>query len=251
MSKIILGVPGAYEQPLEYGYRQGQGPFTRRTWKCTDIDPARALISQLLAAKYSYTVTEGPVPMVVAEVSNTNAVEPGTPEVPTNVWEKSVVAVQKDILETDYAKSVLNDADFVILNKYKKSGEPLSSADLATLGGGGGYGTQWYNAIKAGVTSTLVYQTILRHTQIVSSGYPLQWTTNNDGRILTTAQLTSLEGLPSDLKFAIPASSFGATYLTGWLKIPATVQTSSPDKWIVTQEFQFGEWLNLIYDAAA
>lgn len=249
--KIVIGLNGASEQPLEWGYVQGRGPFHRRTFKCTTTAQADVIAGQLTAAGYSVTVTEGPTPMVVGEANTYPDTPPNDPTQVTDVWEKSVVAVQKDILETDYAKSVLNDADFPILNEYKKTGAELSAADLAILGGGAGYGTQWYNALKAGVTSTLVYQTILRHTQTVGSAYPLSWTITNDGRVLTTAQLTTLEGLPNPLRFALPASSFGTTYLTGWLKIPATIQQSSGDKWIVTQEFQYGEWLNLIYDAAA
>jgi hypothetical protein len=247
MSAIIIGIPGAHEQPVVYGYNQQRGYFTRRIWKCTDKESARALIPQLLAAKYSYEITEGAIPMVTAEVSTIEGAGGNTPEVPIDTWEKTVVVVQKDILETAQAKSELNANDFEVLAEAKANGGKITDAQNASLSANG---SQYYEAILAGVTSQTVYQTILRHIQTVSTGYPLQWTTTNDGRILTNAQLVSFEGLPSDLKFTLPTSSFSASFLIGWLKVPATIQQSGNTNWVVTQEYQYGEWTPLLYGAA-
>ena len=246
MSKIIIGAPGAHEQPKQYGFRQQGGHFTRRIWKCTDIESAQALIPGLLDARYSYTITEGPIPTVEAEISSIAGGDNNEVEVPTDSWEKTSVAVNIDVLDTPYARNNLNDFDFETFNEYKKTGAPLTSAEKTGLGA---YGLRWYNMIASGVTSKTVFQPVLRHTQIVSSGYPLNWPDTNSEKILTNAQL-SAEGLPGDLRFSIPSSGTDTDVIIGWLKLPATIQSSGNGTWVVTQEYQYGRWIDLIYEWA-
>lgn len=249
--KIIRGIHGVIEQKPRITYTQGKGWSTARVFHCTDVTAAQMLNAQLITAGYNTNRTIGdPVDVIEATISRDDLSGGGgtTVEVPTNTWEKTVVSVQKDILETADAAANLNDNDREILSKAKANGGSISDAEYSSLSLNG---VEYYNAIISGVTSKTIYQTILRHIQVVSTGYPLAWTITNDGNVLSNAQLTSLEGMPNDLRFAIPASSLAGDFLTGWLKIPATVQQSGNNTWTVTQEFQFGEWLPLLYSVAA
>lgn len=245
MSKV-LGVPGAHEQPKQYGYSQQNGHFTRRIWHCTNIESAQALIPQLLAAKYSYTITEGVTPRVEAEIASVASGDTSTPEIPVDVWEKSVVADNIDVLATPYAQNNLNEFDIETINDYKKTGTPLTSAQKTGLGA---YGLRWYNLVAGGTTNKTIYAPVLRHTQQVSAGYPLNWPNINVEKVLTNAQLTTLEGLPSDLKFGLPTSGTDTDVIIGWLKLPATIQQNGRG-WIVTQEYQYGRWVDLLYEWA-
>lgn len=248
--KIIRGIKGVIEQKPRITFTQGRGWSTARVFHCTDVAAAQMLNAQLITAGYNTTRTIGdPVDIIEATISRDDLSGGGgtTTEVPTNTWEKTVVTVQKDILETAYAKSQLNDNDFEVLTKAKANGGEITDAEFESLSLNG---QDFYQAIVSGVTSFTIYQPILRHVQVVSTGYPLNWPTTNDGRILTNAQLVSLEGLPNDLRFALPGSVFSADFLVGWLKIPATIQQSGISNWTVTQEFQYGEWLPLLYGAA-
>lgn len=254
MSNVIQGVKSAIQQPSSYGYIPGRGYHSRLRWKITNPSDIPALLGQLIAAGYSYDVSpeaDGAVTVVEATsqpASDTNG-DPATTPL-AEIWERDSVTTEKELIES----SIFNSIATYQKSEIKKAAESgsrslptyVDTADKLTL----------YNLIAAGVKTVRVSSPLVRRTRITASSYTVKASDTNMGKILSTAQMTSLELAPSTVLFSLPASGSatgadGVAKTSGWYKKPAKVSQQGDGRWQIVQEYEFDLWATAIYSLAS
>jgi hypothetical protein len=250
-SPVINGQLGAHEQPWRYGYDQS-GPYFIQSWHGT---------RSAIAAQYSLCVAAGAicevrqgigVDILEARFGNTDGAGGGGEQV-VNTWEFFANTLEKDILEADQTSiAAVTEANRgVIRHRLDNPGEDPAMAFVAD-------GTQttaealWKLMLK-GVRAVRVLQPILRHTQTVISSYTIKASLTNVGKILTNAQITSLEDMPLSVLFNLPADGVAKTgYTWGWYKCHPTARTAVGQKVQIEQEWEYGHWeTSLLYSVAS
>jgi len=163
-----------------------------------------------------------------------------------NIWELQPNMVEKDVLDADIS---INDLTVAQKDAIKLA---ISSNAVGSLSGNS---LKFYKLLRAGVSSIRVFEPVLRHSLTVRSDYSVAVSLSNVGRIFTTSQLSSFEGVPSILLFNLPS---GSTYRTdalsvgyGWLKKYPSVTQISGGKWQIVQEWEYGCWSTDLYTGAS
>lgn len=262
MSKIITGRVGAIEQPLTFGFSQSRGDFQRRTWKCTSVDAARALIPQLIEGGYSYELTEGPVPILTAELAaapGTGGGGGGSEEVPTDNWELVPNVVEKDIIDSNVAGvQDISQSNLESLRKFIQTPEEGRSPSFTGTAQQQAACAALYLQMQKGLRSIRIYQPILRFTRSVSRNWQTKASTANVGNILSNSFLLSSPadgaGLPSGFLVALNAPPFSNSttgYMPntkwGWLKGYPSISLASYNRIQTTQDWEWGLWSTLVY----
>jgi hypothetical protein len=118
----------------------------------------------------------------------------------------------------------------------------LPSADYQTA-------KAMYYAMKNGFDTFPQEATTVRHSLVTSSQWPQQAAYNNVGRIISTASMYSIEGVPVNIFFEVPATPVPGVFLVtpgdlvyGWKKIRPDVTRLNKWKWRIQQNYQFGLW---------
>ena len=106
-----------------------------------------------------------------------------------------------------------------------------------------------YLLLKAGMESFPVEASTIRHTMLTSNQWTAQASFINQGRIISSPSMYSVEGVPGTLLFQVPTLPSPLQYIEivgdlqyGWRKICPHVSRLSRMKWRITQNYQFGLW---------
>lgn len=253
----INGVKGAFEQPIRFGYNDS-GPYTIRSWR-GDFAAISQLVPQLNAAGGLWEIKDTHTHTNV-ELECRFASEPGQNpdvEVPVDEWEFFAQKIEKDILESDIAlvSNLSNQDKQNIRNAIQDPGS-LQDFQNPTFEQTT-EGTLVYSLMVAGVKSVRVNAPTLRHTMTVSNSYPVKATLDRVGKIIPTASMASLEGIPASVLFILPDDTStringegnytGPTLRYGWYKNHPTVRGGPYHKSQIEQEWEYGLWPVDIY----
>ena len=254
MSNIIQGVQSAIPQPSTYGYTPGRGYHQRLRWKITNPADIPALLGQLIAAGYAYDVSpeaDGAITVVEATsqpAQDTNGDPASTPL--AEIWERDSMTTEKDLLQCDLNSfaQILPYRKLLIQKAIDdKTALDSSVTDPAEL--------DLYALLAHGVKSVRVSSPVVRRTRITASSYTVKASDTNMGKILTTAQMTSLENAPSTVLFNLPSSgsvnASGVTAQSGWYKKPAKVAQQGDGRWQIVQEYEYDIWATRLYASAS
>lgn len=258
----IVGQKGAFRQPARWG-RTEQGQFYEWVYKGTKNEvAAQAALLDSQGFLYEVDETFGTATLTARLPYNPNAGGGGT-EAPVDLWEFVSGREQKDILEADVPSGItatLSQKNIELLRKlmqdppsgtasgvYNAESNPEGSVAQSNFTDGSPTNAfTIYNLMKAGVRSAIVQTPTLRHTQTVSNNWAIPAANTNVGRVISTASIVSLEGVPSNLLFnlpnAVPASFLTISVGYGWLKHGPNVQQISGRKWQLVQEWEYGLW---------
>lgn len=245
MSVIVLGVEGMHEQPVSYGWDPTTGPFTVRSWHGQETFAA-SLTAQLRAAGLQYEVENGPgkTAKVRARVSKD---EDGSEEQPINNWEVGVNRVEQSL----YKFYKVQNLGQTKVGELKQAVEETDPSDLDPNGDQ----PTAYNHFIFGTDSTIVEQSVIRHTQTVSQSYSRTIAQSNVGKIFTPAQMLSLAGAPSNVlgtaETAPDTTAYGFTTIFGYRKAKPTMSQQAGNKWQIVTEYEEGLWSLWLHEAAS
>lgn len=265
MSNTVVGLQTQQEQPASWGWVVGRGGSLKRSWKVSDASQIGGLISYIIGTGGGYQVTpqaDGAVWLVEANYETDSSGNTGpTSSVPTTplseIWERDIKPSEKDLLEANVAiVNNLGNTDKKLikqgLDEHIVPDEiAFTSSDALTL----------YTLMYNGVKTWMVYQPVIRRTRMTANNYTVPESDTNVGKILTKAQMTSLEGAPPVILFDLPAS--GTSYRTtstnaadinltlAYLKMPARVTQQGDGKWQILQEWDYGAWPSALFTAAS
>lgn len=264
------GQKGAFKQPARWG-RSEQGQFYEWVYEGTKAEvAAQAAIFDSLNYIYDVEETYGKARLTVRLSYNPFTGGGGT-EAPVDQWEFISGREQKDILEADVITGItatLSQKNIELLRKliqdppagtaagnYNAESNPEGSVTTACFTDGNPTNAlTLYNLMKAGIRSAIVQTPTLRHTQTVSNNWAVPAANTNVGRIISTASIVTLEGVPSGLLFnlpnAVPAAFQTIAVVYGWLKHGPNVQQIAGRKWQLTQEWEYGLWPTAIFNSA-
>ncbi len=207
-------------------------------------------------------------------------------ETPENIWELDPQDEPKDLLSADWSNTSLGAS----LSKKTREQIPVmlqfaASNNLATWHDGGtAYGYQingWvfidpqpadtnevvylpaadaadaqsiFLLLKAGITTYPTEASVIRHSQVTSNLYAVQANYSNIGRIISSGSMTTIEGTPSNLLFAVPNTPSPQQFIEtpgdlqyGWRKVRPAVSRLSRMKWRFVQNYQLGLWTTKLY----
>ncbi len=243
----INGQKGAYAQPIVYG-RDGNGRYTIKKFAGTRSE-IQQLIPQVEQGGATWTINEsvsGANDVMEARFP-VDLISVTIPEAPINDWEYFSGKSQKDLLEADVPIiNALTENEKIGLAQYMADPGPdttparTPASDYDKL----------FKQVQRGLKSAQVRTPTLRHTQTVSNTYAIQVSFANVGRLLSTASLISLEGVPTDLLFNLPTGTTtieDAAY--SWLKGDPTVRIAAGRRIQIEQEWEYDLWSTIVYQA--
>jgi hypothetical protein len=281
---------GVWLQPgLSFGFEESGG-FNRFTIAGTDQEVADYInAGNLNGWNYTLENLKGGLAKVNVSAGWTNQ---GGSEVPENIWELDPAETDKDLLDADFPNGSIAglSAAFSTVSDMVSSGTNYNWVDasqtastydaslpaygfddlpnpLRTDGSGqlddplnislpsADYASakSLYFLIKkhAGFP---IEASIIRHTQLVSSLYPVQASFNNCNRIISSANMIAIEGMPNGLLFSVPSEPSPAQFIEtpgdlqyGWRKVRPAITRLSRIKWRIVQNYQFGLWAVKLY----
>jgi len=244
---IINGIKGAYLQPVEYG-EDSSGPYTIVRAQGTRNE-IKQLIAQLRQQHAQWSIKEGysgAADVLEARIP-APAISITEPEIPVNDWELFNQGAEKDILEADVSiinSLTANEKDG--LSQYMSDPGP----DTTPARTPGSDYDRLFDQIQAGLRSVEIVAPVLRHTQTVSANWTVKAALTNVGRLLSTATLESSEGVPVDVLFELPSGTTTRPDMAyAWKKEFPTVRVSANNKRQIEQEFKYGLWSTLLYQA--
>ena len=260
MSNVVVGTQAVIQQAGSYGYTKGKGGYTKVKYSVTNPAEVAGLLYQLLAFGYSYDVTPGADgAYTIVEASADTNVSPSNPAGETKTteplaetWERDSVSTEKDILQSNLEdiNSILPYKKLLIQkcidDKTDMDGSLTSNAEKAV-----------YNLMADGVKSVRVFSPVVRRTRLTSSTYQVVVSDRNMGKILSTAQMTTLEEAPDSVLFELPetesqnAPTLGVERRSGWFKKPARVNQQGDGRWQIVQEYEFDYWSKYLYEDAS
>lgn len=252
MANTIVGDQNPIQQGIGYTKRLGGTSTQRQVWKITDSADVATLVSALVASGYSYSVqydgqictVEGTLDYVPGYSSTTTPL--------TTIWERDIRVTEKDLLESN--NTLVATASMTELHKatiligLKDDVQPAAT-------GLTGNPLKVYTLMFNKVKTVLVYQPVIRRTKICANSYATAESDTNMGKVLSASQMSSLEGAPGGLLYALPSSGTSSIRTdfainVGYLKMPCRVQQQGDGRWQITQEWDYGEWAADLYTAA-
>jgi hypothetical protein len=253
MANIIVGDQNPVQQGIRYE-RDANGRGRQvQTWKVTDSADVATLVSALISGGYSYALQyDGQICTVEGTLDYGSGFGSPTTTPLTTIWERDIRIHEKDLLASNNSL-VANGSVTEAHKKTILESLGLNVAPAAT--GLTSNALTVYTLMFNGVKSVLVYQPVIRRSKLCANSYATAESDTNMGKILTSAQMTSLEGAPGGLLYSLPASSAPSirtdlNLMLGYLKMPARVQQQGDGRWQITQEWDYGEWSTYLYTAA-
>ncbi len=102
--------------------------------------------------------------------------------------------------------------------------------------------------MKKGVRSAAVEIPTIRHTQTVSSLWPIKAGQTNVNAIYSTTTLIEVEAIPTAVLFEFPEGTSNKPGLAfGWRKKSPTVRVAPWKRYQIQQEFIYGQWPIIVY----
>lgn len=247
----------ATEQPLRYGYTIGSGPFTIRSHKGTRAQ-VEARIPEYLSQGFSYEVIqgEGNVWTIEGRAQIDGSGGAGSGFEVADKWELQPNKVAKDLLSSNSALVAGLTATNIRAIRHALAND---TPDGAAPSGLTGDALTVYTYMKAGFDQWTVHQPIMRHAISIPRNWSFAVNAGNIGKILTTTQLYTLEGLPNDFLFGLPAivaqlaaatRTDGISLITGWYKGFPTVEVTNQGRRDASIDYEFGLWPAAGYSAA-
>lgn len=263
--KINVG-PAGPAAWLQAGYKYGvndSGPFQSFSYRGTRAEVA-ALGPQFNVEGWTWAVTHEAAGLATLEAQAGFGGGPGyVDEEPENIWELDPNEVEKPLLEADFpfgSIGTITPENKAIIADALKRPDEFATSSPAFTGANIGGANSLYLLLRAEVQSFPVEASVIRHTQVVSNRYTVKTSYNNCNRIISTAAMTSVEGVPSDLLYNLPSEPSPTQYIEtpaspgiandlqyGWRKIRPAVTRMSRFKWRITQNYQFGLWAIKLY----
>jgi hypothetical protein len=267
-----------FQEGYSYG-RNDSGPF--QTWNTegwdADVD-ADAL--NFLLGGWTYTVIrmKGGKSRMEAHAGWTGG-QSYTSEVLENIWELDPNDEGKALLEADFPYGSINisyqktraaiallvddsgakwlpsppnlDMSFQLSSGVWYIFSPGTDTDtevyLPAADGPSAYSL--YCLLKAKVSEFPVEASVIRHTQLVSNQYTVQASFSNVKRIISSASMVSIEGVPTTLLFGVPNPQAPSQFIEvpgdlqyGWKKSRPGVTRLALFKWRIVQNWQLGLW---------
>ncbi len=241
----VNGQKGAYAQPSHFG-RSEAGAYTVKVWEgtLTEIYQIAAVCEQsggLWEITESFTGAKH-------RIECRFPIDFNTTETPVDGWETFGEEVEKDVLEADIAGiDSMDDGDKAIIRAVLDNG--VNSDDsLRQRLTDDPFSNELYNEVVYGLKAVRIVVQHLRHTQTVSTLYPVVAALSNVGKIISTASLRTFEAVPNTLVFNLASTTsnrVAAAY--GWYKKFPTVRISSGHRIQIEQEWEYGLWSKLVY----
>lgn len=257
MSATLLYNPtagaGLILQPDQRAYSPDRGFYIIRSWRGPTAS-ALAYETTLQTAGFEYVNdNRSPIATITAKIGYDDTTSPGSPEVPVNLWERNVNREQKTIYEHPRV-AALGIGYITAIREAVQNNETTVSA--STVDGGtvenDAIAHEVFDLIRKGVDSFPVWQPVVNQTQIVSSSYPRSAVTANVGKILTKAQMVSLEEAPEgvlDDKTVPDGLTSIARY--GYYKNEPQITQQANNKWHIVTQWEAGFWSTFLYENAS
>ena len=155
-------------------------------------------------------------------------------------WEISGNAKQIDLMSADITiVNALTAADRITIDEYGKG--TIAYADLSSAS------QEIVKLQTAGFGSVTVFPPVLRHTKLTRNDFTVRQSKTNVGKIYTTAQMYSIEGVPATLLVDLPSDSNPSrgdsiSVAYGWLKKFPTIEQVADGEWNIVQEYDYDLW---------
>jgi hypothetical protein len=260
-----LGTLAAVRQGRKFGWDLARGPYSVETWRGGE-DAIRAKASELANIGWSYDCVEGPgdppIWTLEARSSDTTGGGGGGGVEVTETWEVAPNKVAKPLLQADCTLiKGLSEKQIGYIQKYINNPELVKDGIIWTgTAPEQAASAKVYAMLRCGVEHYNVFQPVLRHTWVVPTNANPAFAFTNSGKLLTTAQLYSVENLPSNflLPLAEIATLFGTVTRTDgvalawrWYKNMPTLRMSTNGRKEVVGEWEFGLWSTDIYSVVS
>lgn len=160
-------------------------------------------------------------------------------------WEISGNSKQIPLMSANVsAVNSLTAADRITIDEYAKGS--IAYADLSAAS------KAIVDLQTAGFDSVQVFPPVLRHTKMTRNDYTVKQSKTNVGKIYTTAQMYSIEGVPATLLVDLPTDSNPSrgdsiSVAYGWLKKFPTIEQVADGEWNITQEYDYDLWPTSIF----
>jgi hypothetical protein len=240
---------------LQEGYSYGvndSGSFQRFVYRGTRTE-VEALAPQSNIAGWNWMVTRESHGMARLEAEAGFLGNSGDEEAQVeDVWELDPNETEKDLLDADFPFGSLAQISKVnkdrIADAIQRPGDFIDKSPAFT-GSNIGAAYSLYLLMKNGHKSFPVEATVIRRSRMVSNSYTVQASQLNCRRLLSAASLSSVEGVPGDILFSIPATPTVTQFIEtagdlqyGWRKLRPNVTRVTLSKWRIVQVWQFGLW---------
>lgn len=235
---INVGAPGLVELKPEREYNSVTGWRTVRRWRGLD-SAAEAFAPQLIADGLQFRLSPEDGPFTVVEAffpdAQDGAAEPEDPNTLQVVeWELDGNDLEKDIF-THPKFLALVTGDQQALRKYRN--DEIGVGAAPTTGDGG----QYTNLITEKVEAYTVSRYVLRRSGTVPRSWVGQFVLTNVGKVYTsTAQLRTVEALPADFMWEMPAGE--------WLKRTPRVKRVGRNYRECINEWWHADYWAFLYD---
>jgi hypothetical protein len=258
MSDVIInGKKGCHQQPTRYGKNES-GFYSVVQFEGTAKEiKIRAAAYDAIGAQYEVEEMFGGLCRLNVFLSWASAGQVAI-ETPVSVWEYEPMETEKDLLDADFpfantysggVGEVSNQNKGVILKALADLPEDDTLPPAMYPDGTQDSSVSLYYLMRAGVRSYPVNAATIRHTQVVSNRYNNKVAFTNVGRLLSSATLVAVEGVPSDLLFDVPSEPSVTQYVEdagdlgyAWRKLDPQITESAYQKKQITRRWQFGLW---------
>ena len=271
----------AKQQPYRYGRREGGRfavvPYESVSQSQIDILAANA---DLQGLNYEVILTHGKARIEIEYNYNTVAGSYAGPTTESeDIWEIVPGKALKDLLDSrnPLIQNVLSvsggAAQLSAIRNMKANNTlfsqpyiangiitemPFYTDNTGTAVNFSLYAIQLIQALLDGVEQVEINTPVLTHNKTVTAEYinPAQFT--NCGLIFSNLTLLTTESIPTSVLFDMPAYTdpppvqigtlpLYQVYQYGWLKNAPSVRQTSQKKWNITQTYDFGLWLIVLY----
>jgi hypothetical protein len=264
MTKLINGKKGCHQQPTRYGKNES-GFYSVVQFEGTAKEiKIRAAAYDAIGAQYEVEEMFGGLCRLNVFLSWASAGQVAS-ETPVSVWELEPNEVEKDLLDADFPFASTFSGGVGNVSKQNRMAvktaldtvpEDDSLPPAMFSDGTEDSALSLYYLMRAGVRAYAVDAMVIRHTQVVSNRYSNKVAMTNVGRILSSATLVSVEGVPSDLLFDVPGEPSVTQFIEtagdlayGWKKLRPQITESAYQKKQVVRRWQFGLWALKIHGA--
>jgi hypothetical protein len=247
MPATINGQAGAFLQPIAMGKTES-GSYTTYVWEGTK----QSILGQIAVVDalggtwdYQDSPTLAKCRLTARIPLNVVSGDPTTDVV--DDWEYFSHDSEVDILKADIASvNSITDTDKSLIRKAIQAPPGGPSPAVSS-----GSASDIYLLMLTGVREMRISQPILRHTKTVTRAYQVKAARTNVKKIISTANIGTLEGIPAAVLFQLPtdvSTRDGLVY--GWYKKEPSVRLAARQKIRIEQEWEYGLWSTLLYGAA-
>lgn len=245
---IVTGTSNLVLVGKRPGWTKDGGPYIDYIYEGTD-DACRTFAEASLSQIDAYDINpEGGSGKHQLTIRVGSHVPEGQSELPQDDVRMDVNRINKDIF-THPNFSGYTEAQMATV---RKAAETKVATDItaaqAVLSGNA---LLTFNlVIKSNLEYWTVYQPVLIKTRTASSAYAFAVSYANCGRIISSGFLANEAELGGILRFTLPdLVSSDARFVYGWLKHFPSYAPGPNNRYVLTQEYEYGAWSTLLYGA--